>query len=228
MHHLDEAYERVYGAREHLDTLQPLIRDFAQQVGNGVSLDYKMGISPIAGRRRRVPFGQSSSVTVPAPLRVRRLIADVVENLRSALNYMVYQLACFDAKAIVENTQFVVVDCEKDFKAQMWHLRGLTAEHIAAIKRLQPFEGCQWTKRLINFSNPTKPETFTVINSPVIVKIDSRVTKTILAGGHVDVNDYATIKITFSDGTPVIESLDQLAVMVVQTLDAFKPEFERN
>jgi hypothetical protein len=226
MHPLDGAYERVNGAREHLDTLKPLIRDFSQEVSKGVTLNYKMGVSIVRGQKRRVPIGNAKMTQGATPPRISRLIGEVVQNLRTALDYLVYELARFDAKTIVENTQFVIVDSEKDFQKNLWHLRGLTGEHIAAFKRLQPFDGCQWTKRIADLSNPDKHCHLTIVKSPVIVAIDPRITQAILAGEHVNVNDYATISITFSDGLPAIENLEQLVLRVGQTLDNFKPEFK--
>jgi hypothetical protein len=229
MHPLDGAYERINGARENLNVLKPLIEDFAQVVANGVSLDYKESFVTIKGMRRRVPRGTASfPVNVPAPPKASRLIGEVVQNLRTSLDYLVYELACFDAKGIVDGTQFPVADTEEIFKdlIRRYHLNVLTPEHVAAIKKLQPLEGCHWTKRLAFLSNPDKHRHLTVVKSPVVISVDPLITKEILKGHHVGVENYATITITFSDGAPVIESLEQLILMVVKTLEDFKPEFK--
>ena len=228
MHALDGANERVNGAREHLHTLKPLVTSFGQEIANSVSLDYKMGSITMGGRRRRVPIGKTSSLIAPAPARVSRLIGEVVQNLRSALEYLIYELACLDAKRIVEKTQFPVADGEEDFKGllERYHLMVLTPEHVAAVKRLQPFDGCQWTKWLVTLSNPDKHQRLTVVKSPVVVRVDPRITKEILAGGHVDAQSYATVTVTFGEGTPVIKGLEQLILKVAQTLRDFHPEFK--
>ncbi len=228
MHPLDGAYEQVRGAREHLDSLRPDIQDFAKVVTNGVSLNYEERIVKINGVMRRVPMGTASAtVNLPAPLRVSRLIGEVVRNLRSALDFLIYELACFDAKAIVERTQFVIVDSEKEFREQKWHLRGLSGEHIAAFERLQPYHpGCQWTGILRDLSNPANHKHLTTVRSPVTIAISGDNTEAILAGKHVDVNSYASVQIAFSNGVPVIEGLEQLVLDVAHSLDAFKSEFQ--
>lgn len=225
MHPLDDADERINGAHENLDRLKPLVAEFAQVVANGVSLNYKEGFVDINGKRRKVPIGTASAhINQPAPPKVSRLIGYVVQDLRIALDYLVYQLACFDAKAVVDKTQFVTVDSEEEFRRNKWHLRGLTGEHIAAFERLQPYKA-KWTGLLRDLSNPDKHRHLLALKSPVVLRIDPRNTEEILAGRPVDVNSYTSITVAFSDGTPVIEGLEQLILMVSQTLDAFKPEF---
>jgi hypothetical protein len=142
------------------------------------------------------------------------------------LEYLVYELACFDSKTIVDKTQFVIVDSVEEFHKSKWHLRGLTGEHIAAFERLQPYNGCTWTGLLRDLSNPDKHRYLTAVRSPVAIRIDSRNTEEILAGRPVDVNSYASITIAFSDGTPIIEGLEQLTLMTVKTLTDFKHEFK--
>jgi len=228
MHPLDGAYERINGARENLDTLKPLIKDFTQVVADGVSLDYKEGFVNIKGERRRVPIGTASAqINQPAPLKVSRLIGYVVQDLRSALDYLVYELARFISKAVVDKTQFVIVDSEEEFRRNKWHLRGLTGEHITEFEGLQPYKGCQWTGMLRDLSNPDKHRHLLAIKSPVVIRIDPRNTEEILAGRPVDVDSYASILIAFGDGTPVIEGLEQLVLDVAHILDGFKPEFQR-
>jgi len=151
----------------------------------------------------------------------------VIQSSRKALDYLVYEVARFDAHHIVDNTQFPVADTEKRFDQQLkrYNLLGnLTPEHIAALKRLQPFEGCDWTKWLTDHSNPDKHRFLTAVKSPVVIKIDSSVTEAKLAGEHVDAENYALVQITFEDGGLVLDSLKRLLLKTVETLDSFKPE----
>ena len=226
MHPLDGAREQVYGAREHLDLLRPEIKDFTKVVSNRVSLQYQKGVVNIGGKIREVPIGSLRAPSnLPAPPRTARLIGEVVQNLRVALDFLIYEMACFDSKSIVEKSQFVIVDSPEEFKGQLWHLRGMSADHIAAIERLQPYKGTNWTKLLRDLSNPSKHRLLTIVKHPVIVTVHNENTERILAGEHVDVNDYASIKITFDNGPPVIEGLEQLISDVAHTLDAFQHEF---
>lgn len=228
MHRLDGAYERVNGARERLDELRPEISAFTDAVANNVSMKYEKKVITVNKRKVNVPVGTASfPINRPSPPRLRRLIGEVVSNLRAALDYLVYELACFDSQSIVEKTQFVIVDSEQDFRKNMWHLRGLTGEHIAMFERLQPYEGCNWTKLLRDISNPDKHRQLTAVKHPVYIRIDPSNTESILAGKDVNVNSYASIQITFRNGPPVIESLEQLVLEVAHVLDIFKPEFQR-
>jgi len=228
MQPLDGAYERVNGARERLDDLCPEISAFAKVVEHDISLKYKKGIITINGRPVEAPIGTASfPANLPAPPKVGRLIGEVIQNLRIALDYLVYELACFDSKGIVEKTQFVIVDSESDFRKNLWRLRGLTGEHIAMFQRLQPYTGCHWTRLLRDLSNPDKHRYLTAISHPVRFRIDTSNTDAILAGKPVDVHNYASIQIAFKNGPYVIESLHQLKLHVAYTLDVFNPEFQR-
>jgi len=80
---------------------------------------------------------------------------------------------------------------------------------------------------LRDLSNPDKHRHLLAVKSPVVLRIDPRNTEEILAGRPVDVNSYASITRAFSDGTPIIEGLEQFTLMVAKTLDGFTPEFER-
>lgn len=226
MHPLDGAYEQIKGAWEHLDALKPEIEAFAKQIAKEVSMKYEKGVINIKGRQLKVPIGTASvPINRPAPLRIRRLIGETVQNLRKALDYLVYELACVDAKSIVEKTQFVIVDSEEEFKGQKWHLRGLTGEHIAMVERLQPYNGCHCTKLIKILSNPDKHKTLTAVKHFTGISLDASNTEAILAGKNVDVDRYASIQITFYKGSPVIKSLEQLVLDVTHILDLFKPEF---
>jgi len=231
MHPLDGAYQRVSRARDHLEDLKPQVNALRQAAHHRVSLNRKPGIFTLPdGRKVRAVRGSVSAFIVPAPLGVSVLIGEVAQHLRIALDYLVYELACFDAKRSVDRTQFPVADSEERFKDLLarYNLRDtLTPEHITAIERLQPFCGCHWIARLGELSNPDKHRHLTAVISPIAVTLSPGSTEAILAGKHVDVQNDIAVKITFGDGTPVIESLEQFESQVSQLLRDFHPEFER-
>ena len=151
----------------------------------------------------------------------------MTQNSRKALDYLVFELARFDAHHIVDKTQFPVADKESEFERQLarYNLKGnLTPENIQRLKHLQPFEGCQWTRWLTEHSNPDKHRFLTAVNSPVVIKIDSSITEAKLAGEHVDPENFTVVQITFSDGAAVIEALEELLKTTVETLDSFKAQ----
>jgi hypothetical protein len=227
MHPLDGAYEQINGAREHLDTLRPEIDAFTQEIANSISLKYKRGFVKINGRHLLVPIGTAGfPINRPASPRARRLIGEVIQSLRKSLEYLVHELACFDSKSIKEKTQFVIVDSPEKFKSNLWRLDGLIPEHIAMFERLQPYNGCHWTKLIRDLSNPDKHKTLMAIKHPIALSLDPSNTEAILAGKNVSMENYASIKITFNNGTPVIEGIEQLILDVTKTLHLLYFEFK--
>jgi hypothetical protein len=80
------------------------------------------------------------------------IIGDILHNARSALEYLVYELAIFDSgpsffdpdpvTGWVKRTQFPIFDSEPEFKSKgIPMLVGLNSSHQAMIERLQPYYG---------------------------------------------------------------------------------------
>lgn len=227
MQRLDDAYEQVNGAREHLGALKPEIEAFVKVIEGGISLEYQKRSVTMGGRQLNAAIGSARfPINHPSPPKVRRIIGETVQCLRKALDYLVYELACHDSKSTVEMTQFVIADSEEEFKKQLWHLRGLSGVHKEMIQRFQPYKGCQWTKLVRDLSNPDKHRTLTAVRHPISISLDPGNTAAMLAGQKVSVDSYASIQVAFNNGMPVMETLDQLVSDVAHTLDAFKPEFE--
>lgn len=221
------AYEQVSGAQEHLDDLKPEIEAFISDIKHEVSLNYRKAPVGMGGCRLTAAIGTACfPMAHPSPPRVRRIIGETVQSLRKALDYLVYELARLDSKSVVENTQFVIVDSEKEFIKKLWRLNGVSGDHRAMIQKLQPYNGCSWTRLIRDLSNPDKHRTLTAVRHPVSISLDPGITTAMLAGKEVNVDSYASIRVSFNDGSPVIETLDQLVRDVTHALDAFKPEFE--
>lgn len=94
-------------------------------------------------------------------------IGEATYNLRSALDYLVYVLACeANDRRNVDGTQFPICDYPKDFekKIPQW-LRCVPPEAVDRIRELQPFSGCEWTRLLRDLSNPDKHRNMTGITS---------------------------------------------------------------
>jgi hypothetical protein len=181
-----------------------------------------------------LPFDYSFSI----------LLGEICYNLRSALDYMIDELATLDSGLVVEGTQFPIEDKRKGFKWRIkggW-LNGLNETHIAAIETLQPYRGCKWTAVLRDLSNPDKHRALVPTNA------DHELTIHVVDGDHLDdftdmpgairstvtadgsevyVKAVLTTSIQFPDGTPVIETLEEIKSQVARVLQAFKPDFER-
>lgn len=75
--------------------------------------------------------------------RQRVLTAQILEHLRTALDYMVFQLSVLNTPDLTEHVpQFIIADDESQFHAQAKRrLRYLTDEQRSLVERLQPYHG---------------------------------------------------------------------------------------
>jgi hypothetical protein len=235
MHALDGAYKRFGRANEH-------INDLHRRIGTLLGHEFNRVVKEpqLIGPPERISWDGPCLIfrcppkVLPATYSI--IVGEIVYNLRAALDYLVYELACFDSKQDVEGTQFPIEDSEIQFnkrigsiagKGRGVYLRGVSPEHIAAIKRLQPFNGCEWTERLRFISNPDKHRRLTLLDHSISVIVQVTSTETSVVKNPMNVNHTKAVDIVFKDGTPVIETLEQLMLKVRQTIDSFKPEFER-
>lgn len=122
-----------------------------------------------------------------------------------------------------------------------YHVRpakGVNPTHVAAIERLQPFNGCNWTKRLRDISNPDKHRElvqhlgesrihFWAGWDTDLDRIHDAALRqaTHPTRGVVEMKVHVAINVTFSDGSPVIETIQEIKRGVRQTLTDFNPEF---
>jgi len=227
MHPLDGAYQRVNRASEHLLDLKQRINillqeDFKRATKETQFIRLERGASP-------VPFLVFSFTPKLPPAICSIIVGEIIYNLRAALDYLVYELACFDSKQDVKRTQFPIERSEKAFERRKGkYLRGVSPEHVAAIKRLQPFNGCDWTKRLNAISNPDKHRKLSFLERPIRIAVQITSTEASIAEHTMNMNDIKGFEIVFRDSSlSVIETLEQLILKVVETLADFKPEFKR-
>ena len=87
------------------------------------------------------------SVVTGAP---QVLVGQIIENLRSALDYIVFELSAKNEPALNEKTpQFVIADNETEYqRAARGRLRYLTDEEKTLVERLQPYNGNEMLKLL--------------------------------------------------------------------------------
>ena len=186
-----------------------------------------------------------TKVTLPPEtffdMRFGILVGEMIYNLRCALDYLVYELAKLDSGIEQNGTQFPIVDTKNDFEGRAkgpW-LRGINVTHIAAIERLQPYNGCNWMKRLQECSNPDKHRHLAQIGGSATINVRSSLEKDLtrcwgyerevphpVAGqSPVKMKIYATGGVTFSDGVPVVETIEEIKMQIANVLTAFKHEF---
>jgi hypothetical protein len=234
VHPLDGGFEREWRADEHLRDLETEISRVFERQANAVSFD--LGPSPPYPviNVRRPPetfFG----------MRIGILVGEICYNLRSALDYLIFELAKLDSGSVQSGTQFPIMDAKNDFnRRRTTFLKGVNASHTATIEGLQPYMGCNWTSRLRDFSNEDKHRQFVVGGGQTQITVWSALDTDLskirgmtfdrtavhpATGANVPVKVHVAGTVTFDDGSPILETLQKLKRDVADCLAGFKPEF---
>jgi hypothetical protein len=239
-HPLVGAFQRVDRAEKHLADLQAQLDGFRQRYLDAATIYFNADSSEHA----RVLHPRLTPESEPI---LAILIGEICYNLRSALDYLVYELALLDSGNPQENTQFPIDDTPKKFNRNKEHrLVGLSLDHIAAIERYQPYSGCNWSKVLRTLSNPDKhrkltprggsfaievvPEGFSPSFTPQIsavrranrpdgVEVDVKLIASIDAIVPIDDSSF-----DIPIGDVVEETLEHLIFKIRDVLETFKPE----
>ena len=151
MQFLDGAYQRVGRASKHLTNLNRRVNTVRQSIDEVVLLERKPQKFQLPNGRivNGVLGSVSFPINAPIPPIISILIGETIYNLRASLDYLIYDLAILDSGQVTDGTQFPIDDTVKAFeKRRNNFLKGLSDEHVAAIERLQPCYGCNWTKVL--------------------------------------------------------------------------------
>lgn len=152
------------------------------------------------------------------------LTGEIVNHLRSSLDYMVGMLVEMDSGKKGNKTQFPIASTEQDFKGCFNFIRGLNDSHIAAIEQLQPFKGCSWTKNLAYLNNKDKH------NELIIVGHDYKFNLSILSDSiesdvkRIHVQLEPTFMMQNSNGLPLIETLEEIETQVSDIVERFMQE----
>ena len=134
---LEGCRTKVARAGDHLESLRLETDRFTDENPWAmiVEADAASGHHLIRLRSRRRPPNDP-------PIRLSVIVGDVLHNLRSALDHLVWQLVILDGRTPGRGNQFPVYDTAERF-SQRGHrdLAGLTPEHQAHIEALQPYDG---------------------------------------------------------------------------------------
>jgi hypothetical protein len=118
-------------------------------------------------------------------------------------------------------------------------LKGVDAAHVAAIERLQPYNGCHWTARLRDLSNMDKHRHIVpgggIMKGTVYSGLSTdlsrihgafdRKARHPITGEDVNVKVHVASELLFTDGTPVIQTLQEIQTGVADMLRQYEPEF---
>ena len=168
------------------------------------------------------------------------IIGDALYNLRSSLDYLVYTLAViWNNHEHVEKTQFPIDDHDWQFEAHRtgkWpdgkkaphYLKKVPDAAIPLLRKLQPFEGCEWTRTLRSLSNPDKHQHLSNLRSRgdwiqdgeiEITEGDDGLT------GHIE--GHFVVEVWFREtGSDVVDTLQLLEREVRAVIDLFKAAFD--
>jgi len=228
-HPLDDAYLRVERASEHLKELKTLHGEVCVAQAHAMTIKYQPNV--VSQTLDQVPLAKLIDVqtgTTPIPPKCRLLIGDIANDLRSALDYTVRQLAEHDSGKKITGTQFPIVGSPKAFKKRRkTYLRGVNTAHVAAIEKLQPYKGCQWTEPLARMSNLDKHNELVTVTHDCLVTTEVSTESPAdseIVQASVKVYLQPILRITLGN-LPVIETLETIQSQVTKTLDAFEPEF---
>lgn len=145
---LHDSYVRLDGARKDLETLDREVRAFlAQDVYRVLREDDPKTRERVLGIRIARP-----------PADWGRRAGHIVNDLRIALEYLVYQLAWLDSGTIQKRTQFPICDTLEAFASDLkqGRLNGLSPPHVEAIESCQPYNGVRWLRQVRVLSNTDK------------------------------------------------------------------------
>ena len=239
-HPLDGAELRLYRADRHLTEADSIVQAFADSyIQHFVPSD--------DGKSARFDKWPD----IPSNLAV--VVSDAIHNFRSALDYLVFELALHDSGTVQNNTQFLIEDFKVDpadpkrrgFDARALNcLRGLRQDHINSIELLQPYKGVKWTKDLREVSNPDKHRRLTALtHKGQLVGVTVRHRKTGRFTGEprldretndlafdrydIEIDAHQTIAIegTKTSEPAIMPILRKIQLGVHRTIDSFKPEF---
>jgi hypothetical protein len=234
LHRRHGPFERVRRAQEHLVDLNERLAALSGQ--NEDAFVPEFDSQP--PYQFRVAIRQNH---MPAPMSIGIRIGEICYNLRSALDYLIFELALLDSSVEQPKTQFPIEDTAKGFawrRKQGW-LKGVNPAHVAAIERLQPYNGCDWTKALRDFSNRDKHRQFVGVRGNFLVhgfdpitdfanfdEIQAPIRRAVHpVHGEMNVKVHVSVTIEFADGTPIMDTLTKIQASVHSTLMAFEPDF---
>ena len=242
---LVDARARVRRASEHIARLRR--EPMAVSRGGIHSNQSVVGAGPgvaVEDSTHTDSIAAGESLVVPPIASV--LIGETIYNLRGALDYLVYELSILDSGEIKKRTQFPIESSPDNWTQRLGdYLRGLSKPHQAAIKALQPFDGCAWTALIRDLSNSDKHRRL-IATSGRASKAMTLSRLRLSATGEVSVTvdtDLSTVDdalgiegasqftaLSFDSPTsgqrfPVTETLDLLARQVADVIETFEPDF---
>lgn len=233
------AEERHKRAQEHLVDLEARSKRFFDEYPDPIMVE------PHPKQPGNVILHGDARALFP-PYILNILVGETINNLRSCLDYLVYDLAWLDSGSRQEKTQMPIEDFPYTTqvggkkRSGFWnrrgsYLRGVNDAHVARIEEIQPYKGVNWTRVLREISNADKHREPVGVGrreeggTARIVNVyrpgegtapDAQPIQT-----NVNVDPVTARFITLEDGTPIVETLQVLQSEVGALIQEFKPDF---
>jgi len=216
---LNDARLKIQWAEKRLQELRREVVEFTN--AEMEKADIKLNPSP------GVPFyfGRPDS---PIPPSIPLLCGEIVQHLRSTLDYLVYELALLDSAEIQTGTQFPIEDSEDTFwkrRRRTW-LEHVSDDHVSGIEQVQPYRGVVWSRVLRDLSNEDKHKTIVVFTHNT--GLEATIEKAVDEGGRMEglkIKAQFQTYVCFPDGEDVVATLATLKNGVGDLIDAFDAEF---
>ena len=132
-HPLDGSRAKIARAGDHLEVLEAALTRFVRDGGFTIATEHDP-------ETEEYVFRVHSHLRPPVPPSpaVSAMVGDVLNNLRSALDYIIWRLA----KSPSVKNQFPIFSAPEDFeKRRKRYLHSVPAEHWALIESYQPYPG---------------------------------------------------------------------------------------
>ncbi len=220
------------GAYARLDRIEAKHTEFRERSEEWVnSPDGKGWGDRYLEERASVARPKRKQIPADLPPILSVIAGEAIYNLRSALDYLAHELVFLNKSSYFNRTQFPI----DDDSAQIPRLTTETLKRFrprdrAAIEKLQPYNGCTWTRQLRDLSNPDKHRELIPIDVSAEVKLrlvpmDTGAVPQVSAGySHVERD--LIIEIGFDSHDRVSIVLDTLHSQITNVLDMFRPEFQ--
>ena len=158
---LFQSYLRVARAEQRFIDLSEVLEEFEKDIATELLFKAEFYRETLSPDMEKLKAAWPTVSFVPEIALIYS--GELVQNLRTALDYLVFLLCARDAGSEQEGTQFLIED-GKGSVAARWgfdfhaprRLKGMKPKHVDMIENLQPYKGTYWTGRLRDLSNPDK------------------------------------------------------------------------
>jgi hypothetical protein len=207
---------RIEWAGQKLDQLELLIQ-------RGISRALKTPVTELHGDSLKA----LSDLLFEVAPEGRRLISEYALHARTALDYVVYDLALHNTRRKQDGTQFPICKLKENFpKRPDGNGRGclehLTARQVALVERFQPYNGFPLLQLLHELSNEDKHRHFAEIEADrLITTVPTPQTDPVSGRTQMNVKFDSVFQITLERGRDAAKTLCQIQTHLTAILNEF-------